>query len=71
MGGFFATAAMVLQLTSYAYIDVAYVETIKRAVGVCAAIMVGYLVFGEEDLWRRMLGALIMSVGVALILFAG
>ncbi len=71
MGGFFATAAMVLQLTSYVYIDVAYVETIKRAIGVTAAIVVGFVIFGERDLRRRLLGALIMSLGVALILLAG
>ena len=70
-GGFFATAAMVLQLTSYAFIDVAYVETVKRAVGVTAAIAAGYFFFGERDMWRRLLGAAVMSIGVALILLAG
>lgn len=71
VGGAFATAAMVLQLTSYAFIDVAYVETIKRAVGVTASIAAGYFLFGERDMWRRLLGAVVMSVGVALILVAG
>ncbi len=71
LGGLFAVGAMVLQLTSYAFIDVAYVETIKRAVGVIAAIGAGYLFFGERDIWRRLLGAVVMSVGVALILMAG
>ncbi len=71
LGGLFAVGAMVLQLISYAYVDVAYVETIKRAVGVTAAIMAGYFLFGERDLLRRLVGALVMVVGVALILMAG
>ncbi len=70
-GGFFAVAAMVLQLTSYAFIDVAYVETIKRAVGVTAAIAAGYFIFGERDVMRRLIGAFVMSIGVGLILLAG
>ncbi len=71
LGGSFAVGAMVLQLTSYAFIDVAYVETIKRAVGVTAAIAAGYFFFGERDIWRRLVGALVMTIGVGLILFAG
>lgn len=71
IAGLLAVGAMAVQLTSYAFIDVAYVETVKRAVGVTAAIAAGYFFFGERDIWRRLLGALVMSVGVALILFAG
>ncbi len=71
LGGLFAVGAMVLQLTSYEFIDVAYVETVKRAVGVTAAIAAGYFFFGERDIRRRLLGALVMSVGVGLILMAG
>lgn len=71
LAGLFAVLAMVLQLTSYAFIDVAYVETVKRAVGVTAAIAAGYFFFGERDIRRRLLGALVMSVGVGLILLAG
>ncbi len=71
LGGLFAVGAMLFQLTSYAFIDVAYVETVKRAIGVTAAIAAGYFLFGERDVWRRLLGALVMSVGVGLILFAG
>ena len=67
----FAVGAMVLQLTSYAMFDVAYVETVKRAVGVIAAIAAGYFFFGERDLTRRLIGALVMTAGVALILIAG
>lgn len=71
LAGLFAVMAMVLQLTSYEFIDVAYVETVKRAVGVTAAIGAGYFLFDERDIRRRLLGAVVMSVGVGLILIAG
>ncbi|MFU8804757.1 MAG: EamA family transporter [Bradymonadaceae bacterium] len=70
-GAIFATFALLLQLVSYDFIDVAYVETIKRAVGVTSAIVAGYLLFGERDIWRRLFGALVMCVGVAMILMGG
>lgn len=71
LAGLFAVGAMLLQLSSYAYIDVAYVETIKRGVGVIGAIAAGYFLFGERDIGRRLLGALVMVIGVAMILMAG
>ncbi len=71
MGGFFLVAAMVLQLTSYAYIEIAYVETLKRALGVVGAMAAGYFLFGEKDIARRFLGAGVMVVGVALVMFGG
>lgn len=67
----FSVCAMVLQLFSYDYVDLAYVETVKRAVGVISAIVAGYLLFGERDISRRLIGALVMCVGVAMILFGG
>lgn len=71
LAGAFAVGAMAVQLTSYAFIDVAYVETVKRAVGVTAAIAAGFFFFGESDIWRRLLGAVVMSAGVAMILLGG
>lgn len=70
MGSLFAVGAMGLQLTSYAFIDIAYVETIKRAIGVIAAIAAGYFFFGERNIRRRLLGAALMCIGVALIMSA-
>lgn len=70
LGSFFAVGAMGLQLTSYAFIDIAYVETIKRAIGVIAAIAAGYFFFGEREIRRRLIGAAVMCVGVALIMMA-
>lgn len=71
LGGFFAVGAMAFQLSAYAFIDVAYVETVKRAVGVSAAIAAGYFFFGERNITRRLVGAAVMCVGVAMILMAG
>ncbi len=69
--GCFAVTALVLQLGSYEYIEVAYVETIKRAVGVLGAILAGYLLFDEQDIVRRLLGAALMAAGVAMVLLGG
>lgn len=67
----FAVGAMTLQLASYDYIDVAYMETVKRALGVTGAILAGYFMFGERNIGRRLISAAIMCVGVALILMGG
>ena len=69
--GVFAVAAMVLQLAAYDYIEVAYVETVKRAIGLVGAIAAGYVLFGERDIVRRLLGAAVMAAGVAMVLLGG
>lgn len=69
--GFLDVFAMAMQLGAYEYIEVAYVETIKRAVGVVSAIVAGYVLFGEEDIPRRLLGAAVMTAGVAMVLLGG
>ena len=63
--------AMVLQLGSYAFIEIAYTETLKRAVGVIAAMAAGYFWFQEKDIARRFVGAAVMVAGVAMVLLAG
>jgi drug/metabolite transporter (DMT)-like permease len=67
----FNAGALALQLGSYEYIDIAYVETVKRAVGVISAILAGYVLFKEKDIVRRLLGAALMVAGVAMVLFGG
>lgn len=69
--GLFAVGAMVMQLASYEYIDVAYVETIKRAVGVMGSIVAGWILFDESDIARRLLGAALMTAGVAMVILGG
>lgn len=68
--GFFSVGAMILQLGSYAFIEIAYVETVKRAIGVVSAIAAGYLLFGERDIGRRLAGAAVMVAGVAMVLLS-
>ncbi len=67
----FAVGAMCLQLGSYEFIAIAYVETIKRAIGVTGGVLAGYFFFDEEDLLQRLAAAAIMSVGVSMVLLGG
>lgn len=69
--GVLTVFALVLQLWAYEFIDVAYVETVKRALGVLAAVLVGWRVFGEGDLRRRLVAAAVIAVGVAAIVLGG
>lgn len=62
--------AMVFQLSAYVFVDVAYVETLKRAVGVIASVVVGMTVFGELDGRRRLVVAIVMAIGVALVILS-
>ena len=71
LSGFFAVGAMTLQLAAYDYVAMAYVETVKRAIGVTSAMLAGWFFFGEEDIARRLLGAVVMVVGVALVVSGG
>lgn len=64
----FNLCAMILQLASYAYLGVAYVETIKRAIGVVAAVAAGFVLFQERDLGQKLFAAVLMIVGIVLIM---
>ncbi len=68
IGAALNVTAMILQLASYNFTDIAYVETIKRAIGVIASIAAGYFIFKEGDVGRRLVGAAVMIVGVAFIM---
>jgi drug/metabolite transporter (DMT)-like permease len=68
IGALLNVTAMILQLASYNFTEIAYVETIKRAIGVIASIAAGYFIFKEGDVQRRLLGAAVMVVGVAFIM---
>ena len=69
--GFFSVGAMAMQLGSYVFVKIAYVETIKRAVGVLSAILAGWILFKEKDIGRRLVGAVVMIAGVAMVLMTG
>ena len=63
------TVGMLLQLAAYAFIEVAYVEAIKRSMGLIGSVAVGWLFFQERNLSQRLLGVSVMAVGVCFILF--
>ncbi|MGM0556144.1 MAG: EamA family transporter [Myxococcota bacterium] len=69
--GFFSVGAMAMQLGSYVFVKIAYVETIKRAIGVLSAILAGWVLFKEKDIGRRLVGAVVMIAGVAMVLMTG
>lgn len=59
---------VVLQLAAYTFLPVAYVEAVKRAVGVLGAIAGGALLFGEQGLVRHLVAGVIMVIGVTVVL---
>lgn len=69
--GFFSVGAMAMQLGSYVFVKIAYVETIKRGIGVLSAIVAGWVLFKEKDIGRRLVGAVVMIAGVAMVLMTG
>jgi drug/metabolite transporter (DMT)-like permease len=69
--GLFSVGAMAMQLGSYVFVKIAYVETIKRAIGVLSAILAGWILFKEKDITRRLVGAVVMIAGVAMVLMTG
>ena len=71
VAGVLSLFAYLTQLVAFSLVDVAYVETIKRALGVLISIGVGYAIFGEGDLVRRAVGACVMVAGVALVMLWG
>ncbi len=66
--GVVMAAALLLHLFAYRYLLVAYVDAVKRAAANVFAIGFGRAFFGEAHVTRRLVGALVMSAGVALIL---
>ena len=63
--------ALALQLAAYVYWDVAYVEAVKRSIGLVGAVIVGTAVFKEANLGKRLLAVVVMASGTALIILGG
>ncbi len=57
-----------LQLAAYAYWDVAYVETIKRAIGLVGSVALGALIFKERGLRRRLAAVGVMTIGTTILI---
>ncbi|MGB1699424.1 MAG: DMT family transporter [Nannocystaceae bacterium] len=62
-------AAFAFQLLAIQGLLVGVVETIKRAVGLLVALIVGRMAFGETVTTPRIIGAVFMGLGTALIVW--
>jgi drug/metabolite transporter (DMT)-like permease len=62
-----STLTLGFQLLALRVVMVSVVETLKRAIGNVAALVLGRIVFGERVGWRQTGAALAMAAGVALI----
>ena len=65
------TLSLLAQLWAYQYVPVAYVEAIKRSLGMVGAVVVGWWVFQESSLHRRLTAVVVMAAGVSFILVGG
>lgn len=68
VAGVFGCAALGLQLAAYDFMLVSGVETMKRAVGGGAALLLGKLAFGENIEASAVVAVAVMSVGTVLVL---
>lgn len=69
--GLLLLGGMVFQLSAYEFVQIAHVETMKRAFGVVLAMLASMIFFGEKDIARRSVAAGVMVAGVALVLLSG
>ena len=65
------TLALLAQLWAYHYVNVAYVEAIKRSLGMVGSVLVGWWFFQESSVGRRIAAVGAMAAGVCLILLGG
>ena len=70
-GGAIMAAALLLQLFAFRYLYVAYVDAVKRGGGNLFAVAFGRVFFGERGARRQLLAALVMSAGIALVVWRG
>jgi multidrug transporter EmrE-like cation transporter len=68
LGVIVSAVALALQLIAIQMVWVGLVETLKRSIGNCMAVVFGRLVFGEAITLRKIGAVGVMVVGVALIL---
>ena len=61
-------AALLTQFLGYRYLYVAYVDAVKRAGGNLLALLLGARFFAEGINHRRLVAAILMSIGVSLVL---
>ncbi len=63
-------SALALQIAALSVLWVSVIETVKRGVGNLLAVVFGRLAFGEPVTASKLVAALLMAVGVALVLLA-
>lgn len=64
--GLFSALTLVFQMTAISLTLVAYVISIKRTSAVMS-VLFGHLIFKEKDIRERLVGAVIMIIGVLFI----
>ncbi len=64
--GFFSALALVAQMTAINLALVAYVISVKRA-SLIFGVLFGHFIFKEKGVKERLIGAIIMVLGVVLI----
>lgn len=64
--GLFSALTLIFQMTAISLTLVAYVISIKRT-SVIMSVLFGYLIFKEKDIRERLVGAVIMIVGILFI----
>lgn len=65
--GVFGAFALLFQMTALKYTLVGYVSSIRSS-NVIIAVLLGYFIFKEKDVGERLIGAIIMFIGVILII---
>jgi drug/metabolite transporter (DMT)-like permease len=68
VGALLTAMALLTQFLGYRYLYVAYVDAVKRAGGNLLALLLGALFFAEGFNPRRLVAAILMSIGVSLVL---
>jgi uncharacterized membrane protein len=65
--GLISAAMVIVQFTAYEYLLVSYVIAFKRA-GAIVSVLLGYLLFKEEKIFKNLIFTTLMVVGVILIM---
>jgi len=69
--GLVMLSAIALQFSAYSHWDVAYVEAVKRALGLIGSVVAGTMFFNEGQLRKRLAAVVLMACGTALIVVFG
>ena len=59
--------ALALQIESYRWAPIGFIEVIKRGIGMGSAVVLGHLVFQEPLMARKWVAVALMTLGVALV----